>query len=136
MSRKSYSSGKNRADGNGTFLAIPHAILNAPLYPNLSAHAIKLLADIGAQYNGKNNGDLCATWSLMKKRGWKSPDTLNKARKELLESGLIKVTRAGGRHMASLYALTWRPINFCGGKLDIPETVAAPGDWRKGMGAY
>jgi len=31
--------------------------------------------DLGRQYNGKNNGDLCATWSMMAKRGWSSRST-------------------------------------------------------------
>ena len=53
-----------RAD-SGSHFGLPHAVLNSPNYKLLSAHAVKLLCDLGAQFKGYNNGDQCATWSLM-----------------------------------------------------------------------
>jgi hypothetical protein len=50
---------------SGSFLAIPHAVLESDAYRTLSAHAVKLLFDLAAQYRGKNNGDLSATWRIM-----------------------------------------------------------------------
>jgi hypothetical protein len=96
----------------------------------LSSHAIKLLNDLGLQYNGKNNGDLCATWSIMEMRGWKSSSTLYKAINELLGHGFICKSRQGGRHKPTLYALTWNNINECKGKLDISPTDGPLGTWR------
>lgn len=34
------------------------------------------------------------------------------------------------RNAPNLYAVTWLPINECGGKLDIAATPMAPGTWR------
>lgn len=126
-SRHSRTTGRAES---GSFLAIPHAVLNSPNYLALSAHAVKLLFDMAAGFKGGNNGDLCAAWSLMKERGWKSRDTLDKARHQLLYYGLIELTRQGGLHQASLYAMTWWAIDECKGKLDIAPTRVASGLWK------
>ena len=79
-----------------------------------------LLWDLAAQYRGDNNGDLCAAWKLMHLRGWKSEETLSKAKRKLLEVGLIVETRKGARpNKCSLFALTWYALDDCKGKLDI-----------------
>jgi len=106
------------------FFNLPKDLLNDPEYIVLSAKAIKLLNDLGAQYNGRNNGDLCTSFTLMKRRNWNSKDQLNKAKKELLERNWIEQTRHGGLNMGPcLYALTWQPINVCGGKLHVKPTL-------------
>jgi len=92
--------------------------------------AIKLLLDAGMQYNGYNNGDICLTTSLMEKRGWTSKAGLQEALEELVHYGMIVLTRQGGRNRASLYALTWREIDECSGKLDIKSSKIPPGDWK------
>lgn len=115
----------------GGFAALPHCLLESKVYIGLSAHAVKLLNDLLAQFRGFNNGDLCLSWSIMEKRGWKSRDTLNKARKELMDVELIFVSRYGDRKRAHLYALTFYAINECGGKLDISATPKPPSLWRK-----
>ena len=119
-----------RADSGG-YLMLPHAVLASPNYRTLSAHAVKLLCDLGSQFKGGNNGDLCATWSLMHARGWKSRDTLGKALAELLHYGMIQQTRQGGLHQCSLYALTWHMIDECKGKLDCAPTRVPSGKWRQ-----
>jgi len=116
---------------SGSYLALPHAVLDSPALLNLRPAAVKLLLDIGAQFRGTNNGDLCAAWSLMKYRGWKSRQTLADALRELREFGLIQTTRQGGKHRASLYALTWHAIDYCDGKLDTGPTRAPSGLWRQ-----
>ena len=121
---------KGRREG-GSFLALPHAVLDSPSYIALRPTAKALLNDLGRQYNGANNGDLCAAWSLMSKRGWRSKDTLFRALQELTERGLIEKTRQGGRNHCNLYALTWMAIDDCKGKLDYGPTRAPSGLWRK-----
>lgn len=116
---------------SGTHLALPHAVLNSPAFHGLSSHAVRLLCDLGAQYRGFNNGDLCATWSMMAARGWKSRDTLAKALRELVETGMIEQTRQGGKNLCSLYALTWKSIDECKGKLDVSPTRVASNLWRQ-----
>ena len=114
----------------GSFLRLPHHVLQHETFKTLSTRATKLLIDIAAQYRGSNNGDLSATLSLMRDRGWNSSDQLFKARKELVSRGIIKVTRQGALNKASLFALTWFPIDDCDGKLDIRSTNTAPHDWK------
>lgn len=67
----------------------------------------------------------------MATRGWKSRDTLRKAILELLHYGWIMVARQGGRHQATLFAVTFFAIDECDGKLDIRATGSPPGEWRK-----
>jgi len=108
--------------GQAGFLNIPHSVLESAAYKGLDAWAVKLLVDIAGQFRGANNGDLCATWSVMRDKGWRSPSTLNKALKQLLDGGLIQVTRQGGRNQCSLFAVTWRGIDECKGKIDVKPT--------------
>ena len=94
------------------FVAMPYSVLNSMAFKSLSAKAVKLLLDLASQYRGDNNGDLAAAWKVMRPRGWKSEDTLNKAKKELLKAELIFEARTGRRpNVCSLYALTWFPLH-------------------------
>ena len=113
-----------------SFLSLPHHVLNHENFRCLSPRATKLAIDIAAQYRGHNNGDLSATLSLMRDRGWNSSDQLDKAKKELVGKDVIRVARQGGLNKCNLYALTWFPIDECKGKLDIASTRSAPVNWR------
>ena len=112
------------------FVMFPCHVLDHAVFKTLSKRATKLVIDIAAQYRGHNNGDLCAPLSLMRKRGWNSSDQLEKAKKELIEKGVILVARQGGCNKANLYALTWFPIDECKGKLDVASTKTAPVNWK------
>ena len=112
------------------FVMFPYHVLDHAVFKTLSTRATKLVIDIAAQYRGSNNGDLCATLSLMRKRGWNSSDQLEKAKKELIEKDVILVARQGGRNKANLYALTRFPIDECKGKLDVASTKTAPVNWK------
>lgn len=120
---KKFKGAKDKRDA-GSFVIIPLSVLNGAAYLSVSAHARMLLFDLYAQYNGSNNGDLCAAYSMMKPRGWRSTHTLLSAKRELLEAGLIFETRKGARpNLASLYAVTWNDLDECGGKLDVTPRV-------------
>ena len=112
------------------FLMLPHNVLNHPAFVSLNSRAVKLLLDIAVQYNGRNNGDLCAPLSLMSLRGWNSSDQLHKAKKELVRNELIMVSRQGGINKTTLFAVTWVPVDECNGKLDIAATKTAPVKWN------
>lgn len=128
--RDKWKDAANKRD-SGRFLALPYSVLNGAAYISLSAHARMLLLDLCAQYKGNNNGDLCAAYSMMKLRGWKSQHTLQNAKKELLDAGLICETRKGARpNKASLYAVTWQALDDCGGKLDISPRGFNRGAYR------
>ena len=121
---------KNRKSGS-SYLGLPHYLINHRNFQSLSPRATKLLIDIAAQYRGSNNGDLCAPMSLMRERGWRSSDQLFKARKELLDRGLIVTSRQGGLNKCSLFALTWLPIDECQRKLDISSSITPSHLWEK-----
>jgi hypothetical protein len=121
---------------SGTFTLIPHAVQDSANWYACTGTAIKLLCDLARQYNGNNNGDLCAALSVLKPRGWRRGETIMHAVRELLHYGLIELTRQGGLHKPSLYALTWRPIDECKGKLDVPATKIAPGTWREARARF
>ena len=138
MPKRIIASPDRRAKGkgrktSGTFLLLPHDCIDHNNFVSLSPRAVKLLIDVARQYNGSNNGDLTACWSIMSKRGWTSKDQLGKAIRELLQRGWLVLTRQGRRpKVASLYALTWKPIDECGGKLDRAPTKQALSYWRLG----
>jgi hypothetical protein len=115
----------------GQFAPIPSICLRSPEFARLSPYAVKLMFDLLSQYNGNNNGDLCAAWTLMRPRGWRSKSTLQKALRELCDTGWLLLTRQGGRHTASLYAVTFYKIHECKGKLDVSATSAPLSTWRK-----
>ena len=107
----SYSKSKGRRD-NSSFVALPHQVMDNEKFIGLRPYSIKLLIDICSQYKGSNNGKLTATWSLMKKRKWRSKSTLSKSIRELKEAGLIIETRIGGLNCSSRYAITWRKLDY------------------------
>lgn len=121
---------KGRRSGQG-YSQLIHAYFESPEYAELSPRAVKALIDIFCQYRGANNGDLCAAIGVMRSRGWRSKDQLAKALEELLDKGWLMVTRQGGRHLATLYAVTFMSIDACGGKLDVKATTTPPHLWKK-----
>ncbi|MNE11447.1 hypothetical protein D3C80_1042060 [compost metagenome] len=111
--------------------AIPKALMVHSDFRELRPSANKVLMVIGSQYNGRNNGDLSATHSVLQKWGGMAESTLAKALKELQDRNLILRTRTNykGRDGArcALYALTWKPIDECPGKmLEVGPTSTAP----------
>ena len=116
---------------SGGYVALPHVLLRSETLKRLSAIALKLLIDLLAQYKGDNNGNLCAAWTVMEKRGWRSRDTLGKALRELKAAKLIEVARQGGRHAPTLFALTFFAVDECHGKLNIEPTHSPKSLWRE-----
>lgn len=130
MSRGKRWKDKGRRE-SGTFASLPHDVIRSANWQRASGNAIKLVIDLFAQFNGTNNGDLAAPFSTMKKRGWKSSGTLKRAELEALHYGLIEKTRQGGLNLCNLYAVTWKPIDDCKGKLNVGPTRVASGAWRQ-----
>jgi hypothetical protein len=80
-SRSSRLQNKGRAE-LGSFTAIPHAVQDSANWRACGGSAIKL-RDLARQYRGSNNGDLGASMSILKSRGWTSPETVTFALREL-----------------------------------------------------
>ncbi len=100
--------------------SLPKAIMEHSDFRELSPSATKVLMVLGCQYNGKNNGDLAATVTMMKSWGGMAKGTLAKALRELQEKRLIYKTRYHRRGedgaKPALYALSWCDIDSCPGK--------------------
>ncbi|NCB55901.1 MAG: hypothetical protein EOM46_00065 [Gammaproteobacteria bacterium] len=106
---------------NGGICQIPRQVLMSEDYISLNHASVRVLMALVSQYNGANNGDLCATQSEMAKHGIKSPDTLTRTLKELLQRGMIVKTRSGisgvnGHRLCTLYALSWLAVDEIGKK--------------------
>ena len=132
---RSYAKAKGRRE-SGAFVPLPCSVLDHPNFINLTAKGTRLLIDLCSQLRFKqggptNNGDICATISVLKKRGWSSSESLDYAIKELLHYEFILLTRRGDRKRCHLYGLTWWAVNECDGKIDsgIPTRVPL-GNWR------
>lgn len=113
----------------GSFVQVPHALIECPNWRLMSPYAVKLFFDLYGQYRGSNNGDFTAAWKIMRPKGWRSKATLQKALRELDWFGMIELTRQGGLNRASLYGVTFKPIDECKGKLDIPPTRLPSRRW-------
>lgn len=125
---KSYAKAKGRGAKDGAFLAIPRVVADSESFMLVSGNAIKVLLCLVNQFRGHNNGDLCAPASYAKKYGL-SKATWYKAIRELIAAELIICTRdplfdsKNPHGQCALFALTWKSIDECGGKLDVNPTA-------------
>lgn len=91
--------------------------------------------ELASQYNGRNNGDLSATYTDLHARGWSSNDVLQRALKGLEAASWIIRTRQGGRHQGcNLYAISWWPIDHCDGKHDCNAEIKPSHRWKNAIG--
>ena len=127
MARNSRRSVK---DAPGGYAGIPRIVIESDDFKRLSKAAKVLLLLMAYQFRGANNGDLSAAPALLKDWGISSKTTTQKAVQELIERNLIIRTREGrflnpgGR--CALYALTWKPIDECQGKIEVSPTRTPP----------
>ena len=121
---------KHPKRAKGTYLVLPHYLIRHENFGKLSGNAVKLLVELAKEYNGYNNGDFSATYSILKKRGWKSKGTISRTISELIETGFIIKTRQGGKHRCNLYAFTLWNVDECKGKLDVMHSKTASNEWK------
>ncbi len=134
MAKSKLQKAKGRRE-SGAFAPIPCSALNHRNMYMLSSKANKLLLLMLSKIRFKtggpvNNGDISIPWSDARSKGWRSKQTLQKARDELLYYGFITLTRQGGLNQCSLYAITWWSIDECKGKLDVKATTIAANTWK------
>ncbi len=125
MARRSRN--KRPESVSGGYSAIPWCVVDSNSFKGASDKAKSLLFALMRQHNGSNNGRLHLAKAWLYRQGWTCDENNRKARKELLERGLIIHTKQGGLNMgANLFALTWFDIsNYIG--LDIDART-----YRKG----
>lgn len=117
---------------SGPWLPMPLWFLGSRACAELSPHALKMLVDLCSQLrpNAVGNGDLSAAPSVMRPRGWTSNETRQAAIAELIAADLVCMTRQGGRHRCSLYAVTLWPMDCDFAKLDHGPGCYSVNDWR------
>ena len=99
---------------------------------NLSPNAHKTLNYLASQYKGKNNGDLDICETNARERGLKmSAASLRRGANELEKAGVIEKTRQGGRNRNSLYALSWKEVNYEPRKHDYLTSVQPSMRWLR-----
>lgn len=138
MARSKRLIATGRREG-GAFLPMPLSVIRSDNLMTLSPSATKLFLCLLSQVNfgeggTRNNGDLCASYSIANKWGFGSKATLNKAIKELLERGWIEQTRkvsfgTGERNKPNLYAVTYWAIDDCNGK--VKATNVQSNKWKQ-----
>ena len=112
MARGKRGKGPDGSRDAGGFVALPWAVLDSAAYQGLSHPARSLLMELARQYVRDNNGRLLASEAYLSKRGWKSNDTITRAKRELIEAGFVHETVKGHRpNKASWYAVTWYSID-------------------------
>jgi len=105
---------KNRSPGiTEAHIRIPLEVLQSPAFIALPASAVKLYIDMASYLRGTNNGNINATLSDLRHRGWSSSATLAKALRQLEAVGLIAKTRETtgvhrGSKLCNLYRFTDR----------------------------
>jgi len=105
---------RSKHKNKGRFAGIPAYVVNSDAFKSLGGNSAKLLIILANQYNSYNNGDLAITQSIIGE--WMTKNTMYSARDELYKKGFIVINAfggrsAGGRKLASLYAITWQPVN-------------------------
>jgi hypothetical protein len=131
---------ESRRRSSSGFVGLPKRLYHHHAYRALSFSQRALLMDLRAQYHGKNNGALVCNFEHMRdKYGWKSKDTLTKARKALEKAQFILETRKGYPGVVGLYALTHEAIDDCtdkkGRALDVLPTETASNLWNPAVRA-
>lgn len=93
------------------FVGVPTALFKSPAFIALDASAVKLYLDLRLKYTGFNNGNIEATLTNLKHRGWSSQHTLARALRQLEAVGFIRKTRQSigvhnGSKLCNLYRFT------------------------------
>ena len=99
-----------------SFVPFPRFVLEHPSFHRLSGNAVKLLCTMLEMYSGRNNGDLAATFKVMRSHGWTSAYTLSNALHELLDAEFLIMTRQGQINRCALFAIAFYDIDEIRGK--------------------
>jgi hypothetical protein len=94
-------------------------LLNSPAYRVLGFAAKALFYDLREKMNGSNNGNIEATLTTLKHKGWVSSGTLATALYELRALGFLVQTRGGGVEFGSKVCALYRFTDLA--TFDIPK---------------
>ncbi|CAN1519118.1 hypothetical protein MCERE10_01811 [Burkholderiaceae bacterium] len=95
------------------FLIIPKEILEGAEYQQLPHSSIVLMFYVMYQFKGKNNGRLTPSLAALEKMGWTSKSTLLRAKKALLETSFVVMTRRGHPpRTCEWWGFTWWKLDW------------------------
>lgn len=115
----------------GRFAALPHAVMDSTAFMGASYSARSLLLELVRQHTGKNNGHFQLATGWLKRRGWNSSDTVQRAKVEVITRQLAIKTRLGGLNAGpDLWAVTWLPISDYAGLTEVRAMTYHPGAWH------
>ena len=105
----------------GVWLPVGLDFLRSRACAELSPHGAKLLLDVLSMLgpNAAGNGNISLTPRVMAVRGWSGRETLGAAVRELIDHGLLIVTRQGSRLDCTLFATTLYALDCDHGKIDV-----------------
>lgn len=116
---------------SGRFAAIPHAVMDSTAYMGASYVARSLLLELVRQHTGKNNGHFQLSTGWLRRRGWNSHDTVQRAKLEIVTRQLAIKTRLGGLNAGpDLWAVTWLPISDYVRLTEVRANSYHPGAWH------
>jgi hypothetical protein len=109
MAKNSYKKGQI----SYPFVPIPKAVLTGPEWQKLPHSARALALDLAAQYTGRNNGRLTAAFEAMRRVGWTSKGTLQRAKVALQDATFVMLTRKGhAPRTAEWFGFTWWRLDY------------------------
>jgi hypothetical protein len=98
---------------HANFIGIPRSVADSAAFIALPQLARALYVDLRRQFNGRNNGDICAANSVLTPYGW-AHTSIHKGLRAIIRHGLMVQTRQGGiaslSRTCSLYGFTDLPI--------------------------
>lgn len=77
------------------FQPIPKDVLRMKEFQDLPASSKALMLDLMGQYDGRNNGKLCPAFEVMRRTGWVSKGTVQRAKDALVDTPFAVLTRMG-----------------------------------------
>ncbi len=111
---------KKKGRGDGQYMTLPYVLLDSAAWKDLSCYAKTLFVELRRQFNGSNNGTIVFSCKQAAERLKKStnegvrnisPQTAQRAFKELFKKGFIKPAKKGmftGRRAAEWIITTER----------------------------
>lgn len=131
--RKMLPNGRN--DGRGSFVSLPHRVLDSAAYNSLAQTPRALLVALARRFNGHNNGSLyLSVEDAMAMTGLTDHRSATRAFNALQEVGLIVMTKdsffsvkTNDSNRARCWMLTWQPAFDRPAGMDFLDYEPAPG---------
>jgi hypothetical protein len=121
--RDAYGTTRPRKKPKGPpFVMLPRYMIRSVAWRSLSGEAIAAFVALSDVYNGVNNGQLSLPVKSHARSRGISPDTANRAIRELIEKGLIEVVRRSAFSVKNRLAAEYRLTLFkCNVSNDLPS---------------